>query len=81
MSVKIKRYEKITPENFLFQKFNLKLAHSSLSLSNVRRVLSDPGLRQYYKRTEIYENLSRTLCVYSPSRELERQNTDGTYLL
>ena len=73
--------EKNTPKNFLYQKFDLKLAPVSPGVLNVCRVLSNTGSNQNNQRTEIYENMSRTLCMHSPSTKLEKQSTNGTYLL
>lgn len=75
------RYEKNTQKNFLLQKFNIKLAPVPPGVHDVRRVLSNTQSNQNNQRTTIYANLPRTICMRSPSKNLERQSTDGTYLL
>ena len=75
------RYEKNTQKNFPFQKFDLKLDLGSNCICSSSDVYNHSRIRHYSKRTKIYENLSRTLCVCDSSRKLESQTTDGTYLL
>ena len=75
------RYEKNTEKNFPFQKFDLKLDLGSNCICSSSDVYNHSRIRHHSKRTKIYENLSRTICVCDTSKELECQTTDGTYLL
>jgi hypothetical protein len=61
-------YEKNTEKNIPFQKSHLKLALNSNSLHDNHNVSNYSRTRHHSKRTKIYENLSRTLCMHSPSK-------------